>query len=109
MTTLLNQVALTLKPYPTIKNGAIRDSTKNVRIPFDFLVRDKKIIIDVHTKSFTIRDPEITLRVAKIDEERFKYKKQLAAKYKFTYIEIRSPGDIAEKLLPCLEPMEVSR
>lgn len=109
MTALLNQVSLALEHYPTIKNGALRDSKKDVRIPFDFLVRDKKIMVDVHTKSFTIRDPEIALRIAKIDEERSVYKKQLAAKYKYTYIEIRSPEDIAAKLSPCLIPKEDSR
>jgi hypothetical protein len=104
MSALFNQVSLALKPYPITKFVYIWDDSKNSRVSFDFLVPIRKIIIDVHTKSFTVRDPDI-----KHNEERSAYKKQLAIKYKYTYIEIRSPEDIAEKLLPYLVPTEDSR
>lgn len=109
MTTLFDQVALALKPYPDTQIGFVSLPDGDIRIYFDFRVHYTRILIDVHPMSRKYNNPKINLLRAKNEEERFKYKKQLAERYKYTYIEIRSPEDITEKLLHCLKPMEESR
>lgn len=77
MSTLLNQVSRVLKPYSVSENGLISIPKKWTRISYDFRVRDKRILIDVHPKSLIKIHPEIALRVAKKDKKRSEYKKQL--------------------------------
>lgn len=109
MPTLFDQVALALKPYHITQTGLMSFPERNLRIYFDFRVHDKRILIDVHPKSSIKIHPEIALKVAKKDKKQSERKKQLAAKCKYTYIEIRSPEDITTKLLPYLVPIEDSR